>query len=67
MAMKVPYFGAFNATGQPAASVPAGFDRARLPLSVQLVSAPAGEEVLLRLAAQLEAARPWAHVRPPIA
>jgi amidase len=31
MAMKVPYFGAFNATGQPAASVPAGFDRAACP------------------------------------
>ncbi len=67
MAAKVPYFGAFNATGQPAASVPAGFDAAGLPLAVQLVAPPAGEEVLLRLSAQIESARPWAHVRPPIA
>jgi amidase len=67
MAMRVPYFGAFNATGQPAASVPAGFDAAGLPLAVQLVGPPAGEAVLLALSAQLEAARPWATPRPPIA
>jgi amidase len=67
MAMRVPYFGAFNATGQPAASVPAGFDAAGLPLAIQLVGPPAGEAVLLALSAQLEAARPWANPRPPIA
>jgi amidase len=67
MAMRVPYFGAFNATGQPAASVPAGFDAAGLPLAVQLVGPPEGEAVLLALSAQLEVARPWATPRPPIA
>ncbi len=67
MAMRVPFFPAFNATGQPAASVPAGFDLAGLPLAVQLVGPPGGEAVLLSLSAQLERARPWADARPPIA
>lgn len=66
MAARLPYFGAFNATGQPAASVPAGFDAAGLPLAVQLAAPPGGEAVLLQLSAQLEAARPWAGARPPV-
>jgi len=67
MAMRLPFFGAFNATGQPAASVPAGLDAAGLPLAVQLVGPPAGEGALLAVAAQLEEARPWADLRPPVA
>jgi amidase len=63
---KVPYYGVFNATGQPAASVPAGFDAAGLPLAVQLVGRPGDEATLLSLAAQIEQARPWAHERPPL-
>jgi amidase len=65
-AAKVPYFGPFNATGQPACSVPAGFDRAGLPLSVQLAGRPRDEATLLSLAAQIERARPWADRRPPL-
>jgi amidase len=63
---KVPYYAVFNATGQPAASVPAGFDSAGLPLAVQLVGRPGDEATLLSLAAQIEGARPWADSRPPL-
>jgi amidase len=55
----------WNAIGQPAASVPAGFDPNALPLAVQLCGRPSDELTLLRVAAQLEAVRPWADHRPP--
>ena len=61
----VPFNVLWNATGQPAASVPAGFTASGLPLGVQLVGRPHAETTLLSLAAQLEAARPWADRRPP--
>jgi amidase len=61
---RVAYYGAFNATGQPACSVPAGFDGDGLPLAVQLAGRPHDEATLLALSAQLEAARPWADRRP---
>jgi amidase len=62
----VPFNGVWNHLGNPAAAVPAGFDAAGLPLSVQLVARAGGEETLLALSSQLEAARPWAAERPPI-
>ena len=62
-----PYTALFNVTGQPAVSVPAGFGEDGLPTAVQLVGHPLGEETLLQVAAQLEAARPWAVHRPAIA
>jgi amidase len=62
----VPYGAIFNATGQPAASVPAGFTRAGLPTSVQLVAPMGSDQRLLALAAQIEAAQPWADRRPPV-
>ncbi|HET8976474.1 MAG TPA: amidase [Solirubrobacterales bacterium] len=61
-----PYAVAWNHTGQPAASVPAGLSSEGLPLSVQLVAPPNGEQILLSLAAQLEAERPWADRRPAV-
>jgi amidase len=63
---RVPYFAIFNATGQPAASVPWFLDGETLPLSVQLVGRPSDEATLLALSAQIEAARPWAGHRPPV-
>jgi amidase len=60
------YTAVWNVTGQPAASVPAGFDADGLPTAVQLVARPDDEATLFALAAQLEAARPWARVRPPL-
>src|SRR3954454_5251492 len=61
----VPFNVLWNSTGRPAASVPAGFTGEGLPLAVQLVARPQEETTLLSLAAQLEAARPWAQHRPP--
>lgn len=57
----------WNLTGQPAASVPAGFTDEGLPRAVQLVGRPHDEATLLSLAAQLEAERPWAQRRPAVA
>jgi amidase len=60
----IPFLGAWNATGQPATSVPAGFTDDGLPLAVQLVGRPHDETTLLTLSAQLESERPWAQHRP---
>lgn len=49
----------FNATGQPAISLPMGHDSTGLPLGVQIVAAFGREDLLIRIAAQLEAAQPW--------
>ena len=59
-----PYTMPFNLTGNPAVSLPAGFDSAGLPLAVQLVAPVGGDVTLLRLAAAFERARPWTHQRP---
>jgi len=61
----VPYNGVWNATGQPAASVPAGLGADGLPRGVQLVGRVNDEATLLSLAAQIEAERPWVQLRPP--
>jgi amidase len=53
-----PYTALFNVTGQPAISVPVGFADDGMPLGVQLVAKPLGEDTLLQVAAQMEAARP---------
>jgi amidase len=60
----VPYNGVWNVTGQPAASVPAGFGSDGLPRAVQIVGRPNDEATLLSLAGQIEAERPWAQQRP---
>jgi amidase len=62
-----PFTPIFNASGQPAISVPLYEGEDGLPLGVQLAGRPADEATLLALATQLEAAAPWAHRRPPIA
>ncbi|HYZ97596.1 MAG TPA: amidase family protein, partial [Acidimicrobiales bacterium] len=62
----VPFTPLFNVTGQPAISLPLHWNDASLPIGVQLVAAFGAEDVLLRVAAQLEAARPWADRRPPV-
>jgi len=55
---------AFNATGQPAISLPLHWSEAGLPIGVQLVAPLGREDLLLRVAAQLEQAVPWADRRP---
>ena len=54
----------FNVSGQPAASIPAGFDDNGLPVGVQLVGRHCSEELLLQVAAQIEAAAPWPKLAP---
>jgi amidase len=61
-----PFTPVFNASGQPGISLPLYEGADGLPLAVQLVGRPAGEAQLLALAAQLEAAAPWADRRPPL-
>ena len=56
----------FNASGQPAISLPLCWNGSGLPIGIQLVAPLGGEDVLLRVAAQLEQARPWKERRPPI-
>jgi amidase len=56
----------FNTTGQPAISLPLHWSSDGLPIGVQLVAAYGREDVLIRLAAQLEQAMPWAHRTPNI-
>jgi amidase len=56
-----------NLTGQPAISLPLHHDDQVGPVGVQFVGRPWDEATLLRLAAQLEQAAPWAHRRPPMA
>lgn len=62
----VAYTYPFNLTGQPAATVPCGFTRAGLPVGVQLVGRRGEDGTVLRAAAALEAAAPWAGRRPAL-
>jgi amidase len=56
----------FNATGQPAISLPLHWTPDGLPVGVQLAGRFGEEGQLIRLSAQLEAARPWIGRRPPV-
>jgi amidase len=62
----VPFTSQFNITGQPGMSLPLYWNEAGLPIGTQLVAGYGREDVLLRVAAQLEQARPWADRRPPV-
>jgi amidase len=61
-----PFTAFFNMSGQPAMSLPLYWTGAGLPVGVQLGAAYAREDVLIRLAAQLERARPWSERVPPV-
>jgi amidase len=61
-----PFTPPVNTTGLPAVSLPVHETPEGLPVGVQLIAAYGREDVLLRLAAQVEAARPWRARRPPV-
>jgi amidase len=61
-----PFTAIVNMTGQPAVSVPLHWSPDGLPIGVMLVGRPASEPLLISLAAQLEAARPWRDRRPDL-
>jgi aspartyl-tRNA(Asn)/glutamyl-tRNA(Gln) amidotransferase subunit A len=56
----------FNITGQPAASVPCGFDKRGLPVGLQIVGRWRDDQTVLNAAAAFEQIAPWAGDRPPL-
>ncbi|TCK28124.1 amidase/6-aminohexanoate-cyclic-dimer hydrolase [Ancylobacter aquaticus] len=62
-----PFTAAFNASGQPAASLPLHWTPDGLPVGIHLAAAFGRDEALLGLCARIEEAAPWAGRRPPIA
>ena len=62
-----PFTYQFNMCGNPAASVPAGFTEHGLPVGLQIVGRLEEEAAVLAAPARFEEARPWAHMRPPLA
>ncbi|MDQ0513209.1 amidase [Ancylobacter amanitiformis] len=61
-----PFTAAFNASGQPAASLPLHWTEAGLPVGVHLAAAFGRDELLIGLCARIEEAAPWAGRRPPV-
>ncbi len=62
----IPYTAQFNMTGQPAVSLPLHWTPEGLPVGVQLVAAYGREDILVRVASQLEQAAPWGDRHPPV-
>lgn len=67
MAEACPYAWPWNVLGWPGVNVPAGFTSEGLPVGAQLLGPSRSEELLISLAAQLEAERRWYELRPPAA
>ena len=56
----------FNMSGQPAINLPLHRNAEGLPIGIQLAAAYGWEDILIRVAAQLESAHPWSSFHPPI-
>jgi amidase len=66
-----PFTAPYNMSGQPAVSIPLHWNdsvdgEGGLPIGIQLIGRPGDEVTLLRIAAQIEAAEPWAHRKPAV-
>lgn len=61
-----PFTYPFNLTGQPAATVPCGFDSEGLPIGLQIVGRWRDDVTVLRAAAAFELAMPWSAAKPPL-
>jgi amidase len=66
IASLIPYTAQFNMTGQPAISLPLHWTPGGLPVGVQVVAAYGREDILIRVASQLEQAAPWSERQPPV-
>ena len=62
----LPFTFPFNMTGQPAASVPAGFTTDGLPVGLQIIGRHLDDQLVLRASAAYEAAAPWKDRWPPM-
>jgi amidase/6-aminohexanoate-cyclic-dimer hydrolase len=62
-----PFCAVFNASGQPAASLPLAVSAEGLPIGIHLAARFGDDETLIALAAEIEAARPWTARLPPLA
>jgi amidase/6-aminohexanoate-cyclic-dimer hydrolase len=62
-----PFCAVFNASGQPAASLPLGWSGSGLPIGIHLAMPFGADEDLIALCAEIEAAAPWAQRLPPLA
>jgi amidase len=62
-----PFCAVFNASGQPAASLPLGWSADGLPIGIHLAAAFGADETLIALCAEVEQAAPWAAIRAPMA
>jgi amidase len=62
----VAFTPAFNSSGQPAISLPLHWTADGLPVGVQLVAAYGREDLLIRVASQIEQAQPWEHRHPDL-
>jgi amidase len=62
----VPYTSPYNVSGQPGIALPLHWTRDDMPVGIQLIAPIGREDMLIRVAAQLEAAQPWQDRVPPI-
>ena len=62
----IPFAYMFNLTGNPAATVPCGFDSEGMPVGLQIVGDMKDEMSVLIASVAYEEARPWSHKRPSV-